>query len=304
MCDAEPSTAVQASVSVCICTFRRPALLLHLLRTLEKQATNGRFCFSVVVADNDSDRSAEPVVAEFSATSELAVTYGCEPQQNIALARNEAVRHATGDYIAFIDDDEFPTQSWLAIMLEACETYGAAGILGPVRPHFQEPPPGWIIDGRFFERPEPATGTVMAWQKCRTGNLLFRRDILEGVEEAFRPEFGTGGEDKDFFMRMASAGHVFRWCNEGVVYETVPTERCTRSYLLKRALLRGRNSLKHPVGRENLIVRSMLAAPAYLVALPFTLILGHHVFMRYCIKFCDHAGRLLALLGLEPVRER
>lgn len=304
VCDAHPSNAVQASISVCICTFRRPDLLLHLLKTLEKQATNRRFCFSVVVADNDFNRSAEPVVAEFSATSELAVTYSCEPRQNIALARNEAVRHATGDFVAFIDDDEFPTDSWLSIMLEACEAYGAAGILGPVRPHFAEPPPRWIIEGRFFERPEPATGAVMPWQKCRTGNLLFRRKILKDVEEAFRPEFGTGGEDKDFFMRMTAVGHVFRWCNEGVVYETVPKDRCTRGYLLKRALLRGRNSLKHPVGRGNLIARSAVAAPAYLLLLPFTLVRGQHVFMRYCIKLCDHAGRILALFGLEPVRER
>jgi hypothetical protein len=40
------------------------------------------------------------------------------------------------------------------------------------------------------------------------------------------------------------------------------------------------------------------------MVLPFALILGHHVFMKYCIKFCDHAGRILTLLGLNPVRER
>ena len=38
--------------------------------------------------------------------------------------------------------------------------------------------------------------------------------------------------------------------------------------------------------------------------LPFTLLLGQHVFMKYCIKLCDHAGRILSALGLNPVRER
>jgi succinoglycan biosynthesis protein ExoM len=297
-------TTEQKDISVCICAFQRPALLQKLLECLEQQRTNGRFTFSVVVTDNDSRRSSQRVVAEFVARSRIAVTYSCESRQNIALARNEALKHAAGDFVAFIDDDEFPESNWLAAMLEACEQYQAAGVLGPMWPHFEEPPPRWIVDGRFWERPEHRTGKVMKWEECRTGNLLFRRRILDGVEEVFNPEFGTGGEDKDFFLRMTRLGHVFRWCNEGVVYETVPKERWKRSYMLKRAMLRGRNILKHPIGRARLVARSFIATPVYVVVLPFALILGHHVFMKYCIKSCDHAGRILALLGFNPVRER
>jgi hypothetical protein len=207
--------------------------------------------------------------------------------------------------VAFIDDDEYPEDGWLAAMLEACERYQAAGVLGPVRPRFEEPPPRWIIDGRFWDRPEHGTGWIMDWQECRTGNVLFRRHILDELKQVFDPIFATGAEDTDFFRRMTGLGHVFRWCNEGVVYETVPKERCTRSYMLKRAMLRGRHSVNLPIGRVvRLVARSIVAAPVYLMMLPFTLLLGQHVFMKYCIKFCDHAGRLLTLLGLNPVRER
>ena len=298
-------TTEQKHISVCICTFQRPNLLRKLLARLEQQQTNGQFAFSVVVTDNDSRQSAQCVVAEFAATSRIAVKYSCEPRQNIALARNEALSHATGHFVAFIDDDEYPEDGWLAAMLEACERYQAAGVLGPVRPRFEEPPPRWIIDGRFWDRPEHGTGWIMDWQECRTGNVLFRRHILDGVQEVFNPIFATGAEDTDFFRRMTGLGHVFRWCNEGVVYETVPKERCTRSYMLKRAMLRGRHSVNLPIGRVvRLVARSIVAAPVYLMMLPFTLLLGQHVFMKYCIKFCDHAGRLLTLLGLNPVRER
>ncbi len=291
-------------ISVCVCTYQRPGLLKKLLESLEQLQTNSRFTYSVVVTDNDSRQSSQGVVAEFVAASRIAVTYSCEPRQNIALARNEALKHAAGEFVAFIDDDEFPENGWLAAMLEALEKYQAAGVLGPVRPHFEERPPRWIVEGRFFERPEHRTGRVMDWNECRTGNLLFRRRILDGVEEIFKPEFGTGGEDKDFFMRMTRLGHVFRWCNEGVVYETVPKERWKRSYMLKRAMLRGRNILKHPTGRVSLVTRSVIAAPVYLMILPFALMLRQHVFMKYCIRLCDHAGRILALLGFNPVRER
>jgi glycosyltransferase involved in cell wall biosynthesis len=294
-------TAAQKHISVCICTFRRPGLLGALLSRLEQQQAKDRFNYSVVVADNDAGQSSQQVVSAFAARSTIATTYSCEPRQNISLARNEALRHATGDFVAFIDDDELPENDWLATMLEACEAYSASGVLGPVRPRFKEPPPRWVIDGRFCERPEYRTGHVMDWDNCKTGNVLLRRSILEGLPEVFDPIFGSGAEDQDFFRRMMGLGHVFVWCNEGVVYETVPKERCKRIYMLRRAVLRGRNSLNVPVGRVGRLARSVAAVPAYLVILPFALFMGQHVFMKYCIRFCDHAGRLLALVRLNPI---
>ena len=232
------------------------------------------------------------------------MTYSCEAEQNISLARNEALRHATGDFVAFIDDDEFPDEGWLAAMLDAIERYRVAGILGPTRPHFEEPPPRWIVAGQFWDREEHhhETGEVLDWKNCRTANVLLRREILDGLQEVFDPAFGTGGEDQDFFRRMMLSGHVFRWCKDGFVHETIPNERCTRAYLLKRAMQRGQNIVHQP-GRAGLVARSVLAVPVYLSVLPFTLALGHHVFMKYCVKLCDHAGRILALIGFNPVRE-
>jgi succinoglycan biosynthesis protein ExoM len=292
------------NICVCVCTFRRPAMLHRLLVALERQETTGSFTVSVVVADNDPAGSARATTESFGARSSIPVVYSHEPRMNIALARNEALRHADGDYVAFIDDDEFPEADWLGRMLSACLAYSAAGVLGPVRPHFETPPPPWVLKGGFCDRPEHETGRVMDWEECRTGNVLFVRSIIDGDPEPFLKHFGNGGEDKDFFMRMTRRGHVFRWCNEGIAYETVPPERWTRSYMLRRALLRGRNILKHPGQQLPLLAKSVVAVPAYAMVLPFSLLLGQHVFMKYCIRFCDHAGRLLGVVGLNPVNAR
>jgi succinoglycan biosynthesis protein ExoM len=291
-------------ITVCVCTYRRPRLLQRLLESLTRQDTSGSFTISVVVADNDAAQSAREVVAEFAATAALEVVYCVEPRQNIALVRNKALECARGELIAFIDDDEFPEEDWLARLREVCDQHSVAGVLGPVKPHFEDDPPAWIINGGFCERPEYITGTILEWWQGRTGNVLFRREILQGVEQPFQPKFGTGGEDQDFYRRMMERGCVFIWCNEAVAYETVPPARWKRSYMFKRALLRGRNSLKHSKNRGAMIGKSVVAVPLYLLSLPVTLLGGHHWFMRNSVKLCDHLGRILTLLGINPIWER
>jgi len=290
-------------VSVCICTYRRPQFLKRLLQTLERQETDGLFTFSIVVADNDSQRSAEALVLDFTADAAIAVTYCVEPQQNISLARNKAMANATGDFIAFIDDDEFPAERWLLTLFEACGRYGADGVLGPVKCHFDEKPPRWVIKGKFYERPTYPTGFVIDWTKGRTGNVLLRRQILEEGETAFSPEFHRAG-DQDFFRRMIAKGHVFIWCDEAVAYEVVPPVRWTRTFMLKRALLRGTIGMQHPTSRRRRIAKAVFAVPAYTIALPFSLVLGHHRFMSLLIRLFDHLASLLTFVGIKPVRSQ
>ncbi len=289
-------------ISVCVCTYRRPHLLCSLLQQLGKQDTGGLFTYSIVISDNDESRSAEPVVEQFRASSSIPISYCVEPRQNIALARNKAAANAIGELVAFIDDDEIPTSTWLLTLFQALTEYNVDGVLGPVKPTFEEGTPNWVVEGRFYARPSYPTGTIIDWRKGRTGNTLLKRQILKPGEQMFRPEFLVG-EDQDFFRRMIKKGHVFIWCDEAVAYEKVSPARWKRSFMLRRALLRGKMSLVHPQAGMRDIFKSLAAVPLYAVALPFALLLGQARFMDIAVRLCDHAGRLLAAIGLNPIDE-
>ena len=215
-------------ISVCICSYKRPEMLRKLLGELRRLETDDRFTFSVVISDNDPEESGRVVVEDVLSDYPVRIDYVTEPRRSISHARNAALAKATGEAIAFIDDDEWPQPGWLINHLSALQRPGVAGVLGPVRPHFDQPPPDWVIRGRFCERPEHETGFVMPWQECRTGNVLFKRQILNGIDPVFLPEFGTAGGDVNFFWRMMQNGHRFIWCNEAVVYEVVPPSRWRR----------------------------------------------------------------------------
>jgi len=96
------------------------------------------------------------------------------------------------------------------------------------------------------------------------------------------------------------AGHKFVWCNEAVVYEVVPPERWKRTYFLKRALLRGQNQKLFLTSGS--VGRSLVAVPVYTALLLIVWILGQHVLLRYAIRLCDHVGKLLVAVGVNPIR--
>lgn len=290
-------------ISVCICTYKRPDLLKRLLDALSEQETGGLFTYSIVVVDNDALQSAKDAVYAFRVTASIPIAYCVEARQSIALARNKAIQHATGDYVAFIDDDEFPITQWLYIFFNTCSDHNVHGVLGPVKPHYDVTPPTWVVEGKFHERATYPTGLVIDWRKGRTGNTFLRKRVFETCsQQPFNPEFRTG-EDQEFFYRMIEHGFVFIWCNEAVVYEVVPPLRWTRTFLLRRALLRGAMEPRTPTFGLRDILTSLIAVPTYLACIPFSIVLGHHTFMTTSVRLCDHLGKLLALIRCNPIHD-
>ena len=51
------------------------------------------------------------------------------------------------------------------------------------------------------------------------------------------------------------------------------------------------------------IVRSLVAVPLYVLLLPFALVWAHDRFMSISVKLCDHIGKLLAVVKINPIRE-
>jgi glycosyltransferase involved in cell wall biosynthesis len=291
-----------AHISVCVCTFKRPLPLKRLLMELGRQHTCGLFTYSIVVADNDLAKSAEAIVAEMRLACVVPIKYCVEPRRNIALARNKVVENAEGDYIALIDDDEFPEPTWLLTLFRISSEHNVDGVLGPVKRHFDEAPPAWLKKSTIYDRKVNPTGRVVEWKEARTGNALLRRKIIDGDEAPFRPEY-RAGEDQDFFRRKMEEGYVFIWTADAIVTEIIPPARWKRRYILRKAALQGATAALQPNCDSRNIMKSIIVVPLYVLVLPIALLIGHHHFMSLLVKICDHAGKLLMLIGINPIRE-
>jgi len=294
-------------LTVCICTYKRTQLLLRLLHMLIRQFSGGLFTFSICVVDNDATGSAEPVVSSVKSSCDIRIDYFVEPQQSIALSRNRAVTNSRGDYVAFIDDDELPCDKWLYELYTTCREYHADAVFGPILPLFEQPPPVWVRKGKIFERRSFSSGTrIREFRDTRTGNVLIAKKVFENIG-LFDPKFGrTGGEDVDFFKRLIDAGYRLYWSEEAPVEETVPPARWELNNLLRRALVRGNITvtLQPAAARFSICLKSFTAVGVYSLMLPFLLIRGKGYCIRYLIKLCDHAGKILSILHIKMFQKR
>lgn len=292
------------AISVCVCTFRRPELLRRLLAALAAQVDAPPF--EVIVVDNDAQRSADAVLAAARALP-LQLRTAAEPCQSIALARNGSVQQARAAWLAFIDDDEEPVAGWLAGLHRAAVAHGADGAAGPVVPRLPPETPAWLVRAGLHERPRHPTGAAVPGDELRTGNLLIQRaTLLRGAppDGPFDPRFGlTGGEDSQLFHRLAGGGARFVWCDEAVVFESVPPGRTRLRYLAETAFAAG-----HIYARVQVAARGSRAVPSLLVrgagavgvgsvmALA-SLPLGRHRAAPWARIAVTGAGKLLGLAG-------
>lgn len=297
---------MERMLTVGVCTYKRPGLLKKLLTELNKQYTGNEFRYSAVVVDNDSNRSAFDVVESIKGQCDYKINYVVEPQKSISRARNRIIQNVSGSYCAFIDDDEYPSEYWLYHLYKVITDCKADGVLGPVLPYFDSPPPQWLVKSGLCDRKRFKTGEILTNPLyTRTGNVLFSMKCFGETKEPFDNAYGvTGGEDTHYFSNAIKEGKKFVWCDEASVYELVPENRRTRTYYCQRALLRGAvNSQKYPLVCMS-TTKSIVASAIYTLILPLFYVTAHHHFMKYLVKNCDHIGKLLGYAGIHPVKTR
>lgn len=206
-----PAPGPVPSLTAAICTHARPKALARCLDSL--RILRERHDFEILVVNN-----GPPLTAPEGARLVR------EPRPGLDFARNCALREATGDWVAFLDDDVTVDGGWYEGLREAWSQYpDAAAVTGLVlarelateaqilfeqRGGFQRGFDTRCYRGLLPGNPLYPAGAGLFGAGC---NMAFRRDILValgGFDEAL--DTGSplpGGGDLDAFFRIIAAGH-------------------------------------------------------------------------------------------------
>ncbi len=251
-------------VSVCVATCGRPIGLENLLGALEALEIPAGATLQVVVVDNDPAGSAKAICDEMVARHAYPLHYVVEKRRGIPFARNAALAVALSDsdFVAFIDDDEIPESDWLAELLRVQDCYKADVVTGPCLPQYVEPPPSWVVDGAFHERPRHPTGTLR--HVAFTHNALVRAAVFKTVDRHFDESMAlNGGDDGEFFARVFAAGFQIVWADNAIVRERIPASRSTVRWILQRGFRVGTSSAWVQLNHRSSTLLRLLAHGVY-----------------------------------------
>ena len=232
------------TVSVIIATRNRATLLDECLRHLSRQPFAPGD--EVIVVDNGStDRTADVLAAHESRYPvPLRALLEATPGKSHALAR--ALTVATGDVLAFTDDDVNVDTQWIPSIKAAMTDDAVALVGGPVAPRWERAAPSWLRFGSngYGRLAAPLAlvdyGPDVVPLGARTAlgaNLAVRRDVLArvgGFARHLGKLHGTllSGEDHDLCQRVQAAGLLAIYWPGARVEHWVPVARLRIRYFL------------------------------------------------------------------------
>ena len=230
------------SVIICAYTLDRWDALVAAVASIRRQTLQPDQI--IVVADHNPPLR-DRVQAELPGI--LAVPN--HEERGLSGARNSGIGAASGDIIAFLDDDAVAEPNWLAALQRAYADEHVLGVGGAIRPIWQDGQPRWFPEEFLWVVGCSYAGMPTAASPVRNmigANMSFRRRVFFDIG-GFRTGIGRVGkrplgcEETELCIRVLQ-----RWPDGIILYEPsacvghrVPAGRSRPSYFWSRCYSEG-----------------------------------------------------------------
>jgi GT2 family glycosyltransferase len=183
-------------VSVVICSYNGAATIRQ---TIEHALKLDYPDYEIIVVNDGSTNN----VAEIA--SACAVKLINQTNLGLSAARNAGLHAATGDIVAYIDDDAYPDPHWLTYLVRAM--HKESDIVGAGGPNLAVPEDG-VIAECIAHAPGGATHVLLndtIAEHIPGCNMAFFRKSLLDIG-GFDTQFRIAGDDVDICWRLQNAG--------------------------------------------------------------------------------------------------
>jgi glycosyltransferase involved in cell wall biosynthesis len=263
---------VAPALSLVICTRNRAHRLDRTLAAVASIETSHPW--EVVVVDNASTDQTSQVVERARGTSRVQMELVHEPEAGVSRARNAGWRSASGEIVAYVDDDCYPAPDFVNRVVECFEGDPLLGYVGgAVLPFDENAAPVTIVAGTTPFEIRAGGFVTPGLMIC--ANLAFRHRALAEIE-GFDVTFGYGAgfpggtdaviEDLDAAARVSAAGWRGRYEPRVVVHHDhgrLPgpdVERLERGYDIGRGAFYAKAALDSRLRRTYLVGWARLTA--------------------------------------------
>lgn len=215
-------------------------------RTLQALSRQTNPSFEVIVVENGV-RSEQAAALCDRWRGRLNLRYRFDPRAGLNRARNTGARMASGRYVALLDDDCRPSETWVESILANHAAFPEAGAIGgPLRLDFESPPPDWLV-GEFrtclseLDR-GPETRSLEPGEYFFGANMAFPGTVFEATG-GFPEDIGMNtreppqlANDEIAFLEAASreSGSGLVYCPDMSVTHFIPASRLSLDRMFQR----------------------------------------------------------------------
>lgn len=236
-------------ISIIICTYNPKPIYLErtIHAVLQQQFQKSEMEFFIV------DNNSTTPVQELTVVREHNIKVIIERTPGLTAARECAVRHAAGEIIVFVDDDNILDPLYVQTVSEVFRNPQIGVVSGNVEPEYEQHPADWFL--RF--------APMLALRKIESSHLFLTsipfyndyfpigagmcirtqllKEYFQSINDSNRIEGRVGtslssGEDLDIDFFAISKGYVVGATGALKLLHIIPPQRCEVDYIRRLAV--------------------------------------------------------------------
>jgi len=213
-----------------------------MLKSLQEIVIPDHLSCEVIVVDNNSDDDTRLVFEEIAKDFEPRIRYVLEDKQGLSHARNRGVKEASGEIIAFTDDDVIVDKHWIQNIDKAFKEYDdVVCVGGKILPIWEIPKPRWLKPDLYGYLALLDKGDSVAYMDAlgiwganfAVKSEMFKRYGLFDTNLGRTPRKLYSGEEAEFLQRLQNAGEKILYYPLSIIHHHIPAHRMSKKYLRK-----------------------------------------------------------------------
>jgi GT2 family glycosyltransferase len=211
-----------------------------MLKSLRDVVIPDHLSCEVIIVDNNSTDYTRLVFEEIEKCFESKIRYVFENKTGLSHAGNRGIREASGEIIAFTDDDVIVDKHWIQNIDKAFKEYDdVACIGGKILPIWEIPKPKWLKPDLYGYLALLDKGDSVAYMDAldiwganfAVKSEMFKRYGLFDTNLGRMPGKFYSGEEAEFLKRLQNAGEKILYYPLSIIHHNIPVNRMSKKYL-------------------------------------------------------------------------
>jgi len=251
---------MKASVVVCTYTMDRYDDFAEAVSSVLRQTYDP---IEIVLVSDGNEAVADRMFDDFGHFDSVQV-HCTDENRGISYSRTRGAELATGELVAFLDDDAIATHDWIETLVETYESTDAYAVGGRLDPHWLAGQPSFLPEEFYWLIGCTERGFADHLEEVRNtygSNIAFNREVFLDVG-GYDEETGRKGDshvqahEAPACIRMQQQyGRGVVYNDEAIVYHKIFEYRTNFRWLVGRAFWQGYSkrvmNLRHPEDEGN-----------------------------------------------------